>query len=544
MKFLKLKAEILIFFAIIFLGAFFRFYRLDQSPLGLYVDEAAIGYNANSILETGKDEYGKAFPIFFRSFGDYKMPLYIYSSVLPIKIFGLNIFAVRFNSAFFGILTIAVIYFLTRVLFPRKGVWFGLLTALVLAIAPLPVFFSRMGLEVSLALFLLLLALLLQLISFSQKSLPLMILSSLSYAFSAYTYHAERFLAPMLFAFVTLILFFKFHLGLKKILISWLLFLALLSPQIFLFNSAAGQARIKSLENKGSHLKNSLSLYLAYFSPRNLFLDSDPDRQRSLPELSVFYPWMCLPLLIGFYVLLRKKEEGIGKMVLMIFLLLSPIPASLAKDPFSSFRAFPFVFPYILIISLGLEKLFFLFKKKIIFLCLAFLIIGASLFNLWRNVFVLLPNERFNAWSHGYSQLAEEISKESSPKVLINDWLGTSYIEVLFFQNYSPAKYQKERPPVDLKNYYQIKDWDGASSWGRFEVRPIFWKKDVYTEELIVAGPISISEGQAKEHFFAKAFAIIGPDGETIFNGYLTNPALKKADDERKLRLNNESGHL
>ena len=41
------------------LALFLRVFMLDFVPARLTVDEMSIGYNAYSILETGKDEWGK-----------------------------------------------------------------------------------------------------------------------------------------------------------------------------------------------------------------------------------------------------------------------------------------------------------------------------------------------------------------------------------------------------------------------------------------------------------------------------------------------------
>ena len=56
------KTEYAVLIGIVVLAAFLRFYKLETVPSGFYVDEAAIGYNSYSILETGADEYGKFFP--------------------------------------------------------------------------------------------------------------------------------------------------------------------------------------------------------------------------------------------------------------------------------------------------------------------------------------------------------------------------------------------------------------------------------------------------------------------------------------------------
>ena len=43
---------------IIALAVVLRFYNLSQVPIGFNDDEAAFGYNAYSILKTGRDEWG------------------------------------------------------------------------------------------------------------------------------------------------------------------------------------------------------------------------------------------------------------------------------------------------------------------------------------------------------------------------------------------------------------------------------------------------------------------------------------------------------
>ena len=94
-----------------------RFYKLGEIPKGFYVDEAGQGYSAYSILKTGKDEFGKSFPIVFRSLTDFKTPVYIYLIVPLIPIFGLTPFTVRFPSFIFSILSIPILFFLIKTFF-------------------------------------------------------------------------------------------------------------------------------------------------------------------------------------------------------------------------------------------------------------------------------------------------------------------------------------------------------------------------------------------------------------------------------------------
>lgn len=105
---------------LVLIGAGLRLWQLDSLPAVIHRDEAAIGYNAYSILMTGRDEHGVSWPISFRSFGDYKLPGLIYLTSSSIKLLGINTLAVRLPTALAAIATIPVVYWLTRELGWRK----------------------------------------------------------------------------------------------------------------------------------------------------------------------------------------------------------------------------------------------------------------------------------------------------------------------------------------------------------------------------------------------------------------------------------------
>src|SRR3989338_5575152 len=146
---------------ILFLAAVLRFVQLGKNPPGLYWDEGSLGYNAYSILTTGRDEHGEFLPLTrFKAFGDYKPPGYIYATVPSIALFGLNEFAVRFPSALAGVAMVWLTYLLVKELFPvhlggvqghPRGVQAATLAALLLAISPWHVQLSRVAFEAMLA---------------------------------------------------------------------------------------------------------------------------------------------------------------------------------------------------------------------------------------------------------------------------------------------------------------------------------------------------------------------------------------------------------
>src|SRR5579884_3829595 len=111
-----------------------RFFQITRVPSSVYWDEASIGYNAYSIINTGKDEWGKAFPLDFRAFGEFKLPVYIYSVALSEAIFGLNSFAIRFPAVVYSALTLEIVFLIAKKLSGKDEV--GLLAAFILSIMP------------------------------------------------------------------------------------------------------------------------------------------------------------------------------------------------------------------------------------------------------------------------------------------------------------------------------------------------------------------------------------------------------------------------
>ena len=194
------RTGILIFTGILLLGVFLRFNLLSEIPNGLQQDETSIGYNAYSIVQTGRDEYGKEYPVLFKAFGEYKLPGYIYLSALPIWTFGPSAFAVRFVSAFFGSLSIVILYLLLREMIGKKDVVVPLVASFLLAVNPWHLHFSRGAFEVTPALFFILTGVYLYFVSLRRKSIALLLLSIFVGSLSVYTYNIARAFTPLLYA--------------------------------------------------------------------------------------------------------------------------------------------------------------------------------------------------------------------------------------------------------------------------------------------------------------------------------------------------------
>src|SRR5919204_3766308 len=64
--------------AIVIAVCAFQLWISPGNPPGFFRDEAALAYNAYTIENDGRDEYGARFPLYFSSFLDYKSPIFVY----------------------------------------------------------------------------------------------------------------------------------------------------------------------------------------------------------------------------------------------------------------------------------------------------------------------------------------------------------------------------------------------------------------------------------------------------------------------------------
>lgn len=181
---------------IFFFALSLRLYQVDSIPLGVRNDEASFGYNAYSILETGKDEHGKKYPLIFRAFGDQKLPAYMYSIVPAIKVFGMNNLAVRLPSVLAGTFSALIFYFIAmRFAYIKKHAF---LAALLFAASPWSVILSRSAYESNLGLMFFLGGFYFLVRSIQDKDRTSAIVTGVLFGLSWYSYIAYRLITLIL----------------------------------------------------------------------------------------------------------------------------------------------------------------------------------------------------------------------------------------------------------------------------------------------------------------------------------------------------------
>jgi 4-amino-4-deoxy-L-arabinose transferase-like glycosyltransferase len=520
---------------------------LEKTPNGFYVDEALPGYNAYSVLKTGKDEWGKVFPIVFRFFRLYNPPLFVYLNVISVYFFGLNVFAIRFTSVIFGFMSVFVFYALIRSskLIKSKIILFW--SVALFSITPWLVFYSRIGFEVVLAYFLFTFGIYL-FWRYLDKGKGL-IISYFFLSISMYSAYTQRILAPM-FIIVTAIIYRHKIFNKKSLrgtLVALVIFFIIQVPYLSLITTPAFFPKGELLSFGGFEAqvdkaalylprfvanilvftREVFSQYFTYISPRSLFFLPDSDLQRSMPELSSFYFWMVIPYVLGLYVMWKRRSNKYIRFIALL-LLISAVPASLTHDPFATHRAMPILLPLSVIISLGINKV--LMKVGVVAQFSVMLIMFfISLVILWRSYFVLFPNERTKYWQYGVDQLAGIIQKNSHLNFVIDQSrTQPNFTALAFYMEYPPEEYHKEIDQSVKDSYYLNVPSDDIYKFGNINARNIDWRIDSKEKKVLVGDEFTFSPEQVIEHKLKKLFEIRSPLGELVFVGYETNPNSKR----------------
>src|SRR5918994_3204240 len=92
----------------------FQLWITPSNPPGFHRDEAALSYNAYSLSTSLRDEDGGFVPLFFRSFDDYKSPLYPYLLASVFRLTGPNAQVARGLSAVLGLIAVLLLGLLAK----------------------------------------------------------------------------------------------------------------------------------------------------------------------------------------------------------------------------------------------------------------------------------------------------------------------------------------------------------------------------------------------------------------------------------------------
>lgn len=486
---------------ILILGFILRFYKLTEIPPSLNWDEVSIGYNAYSVLTTGRDEWGEFLPVHFKAYGEYKLPGQIYASVPAITLLGLNDFSVRITPVVYGTLSILFLYFLTLSLFKRRLA--GLVAAFFLAISPWHIQLTRGSFESSFAMMWIILGVWFLVKGFSGKKW--LVLAMIPFAIAVYTYNTARIFVPLFLA-STLFLYVKDFWKVKKyIVFAMILFFVLMIPfgQFVLRGDGDSRFKLVSITDDPGLIprieeRRNLSLlpkplpqlihnrvsyvgvyfaqnYISHFSPQFLFTRGAPHKQHHVQGVGELYIIQFPLLILGLYVLFSRKNKY--RFLLISWPLLTLIPVAITNDSMPHALRTLIMLPFFLIISgLGGVIIFDWLRKQKLFnrnyfywgtISVAILVLlinfGCYLYQFYRVYPILYSRD----WQYGNKIVSEYIEEHKSKYDLIvyTRAYGEPHMFLLFYSQFPAEKYYAN-PSLER---YETHDWVRVLRYGDYE---------------------------------------------------------------------------
>jgi 4-amino-4-deoxy-L-arabinose transferase-like glycosyltransferase len=392
MKRIFLQNKLLL--TILVVAACIRLIELGNVPVGLYVDEAAIGVDALSVAQTGKDMHGNFFlQAIYPSYGDYKLPVYIVLASGAVKLFGASEFAVRLPSALAGITTVFLVYVISQKLLSfgsgftegtrkRIGLWASALTAIL----PWSILFSRTGFEGHVGQMFVLCSV--YFACTAAKSWKSLLFSVFFGAIAVYTYYSIRFVFPVVFLSILSLQMTKksWKDVLKRSAVGLVVWAALLIPMrlspLYLESETFRLSARSILQDKDVYVERSntlrehdsfsfesklfhhRSLYMikafaknvaAHFDSDFLFLTGDSNLRHGTGKSGLLFLSMMPALLVGMFSLFQKNKKLLS--VLAIWFLAALVPASVPHEVPHALRSLNGLGVVAILLGIGMKEI-------------------------------------------------------------------------------------------------------------------------------------------------------------------------------------------
>ncbi len=336
------RLEVVLLAVSLLAGAVY-FAEVSHKTPNFFIDEASIAYNAHTISQSGLDEHGQRFPLYFRAFGEYKNPVYIYALAALYRFTGPSVLAARLLSAFLGMAAALLLGILAARITKRPGA--GLLVFLSVVLTPWTFEISRLVFEVAIfpALLAGFLLLLFEASRRAEWSWRIAVGLGVLLGLMTYTYSIGRLLAPL---FALGLAFFFTRSRRRGVILTWIVFAVMLAPlaTFSLRHPGALSERYKFVtyvkpgDTTGQIVVRFIKNYGGNFGPGNWFLKGDPEPRHHLQWYGSLLLGMVLLAAIGFVVVIRWHWREAWWRFILYGLAVAPIPASLTLDHFHTLR--------------------------------------------------------------------------------------------------------------------------------------------------------------------------------------------------------------
>lgn len=474
-----------------------------SNPGGLNRDEAALGYNAYSILKTGHDEYGKMWPISIASFGDQKLPGYVYTLVPFVAVLDLHPYVVRLPSLLAGFIIVFAMGILTLQigeslkLTQKQKICFSFFTMLFIAVAPWANHFSRVAYEAHEALALFIVGLVAYNAADSTENIFrqrfYFILAAICWSATLLTYHSYHIFLPLFLLGIVAVDFHRLRkadtYGIRGGIVVGLLILGLLFYGGVLQADAVKNSGISPFSK--AHLAELSTQFrgvtpgdnaiyerflfnpfteaivtlseniLATFSGNFYFVHGSGHGDHNPGNMSNMHLFIAPLLFFGVIYLWSLRRNILMKRVI-VWLCFSVIPAALTITPQHEIRLSP-IFPLLeflaafgaVMLLTKIEKKWF---KKVVTGVLILCVVSSAFRTFIRYNYLIPGRIQSNERYHILSRALGKYQKEGLP-VYTQSPTSSPYIWYLFENKYDPQKLLSdiERYPVDEYKFIHVK---------------------------------------------------------------------------------------
>lgn len=461
---------VLIFIFITSLLLLFLSYRILDVPTGLTSDEVAFGHNAVLISRTGRDENGRFLPFFVLSNNgtDWKQPVTQYYLTILFKIFTPSVFLLRFSSVIIIVISVYLLYFLSKNEFSNK---LAIFTTTFFITTPLILIQSHLALDNIMPIPFTIIWFFYLIKYYKKPKLTYLMISAFSLGITFYTYKGMRAIFPVWY-FLSILYLFTTKEKLKSIFTFSLFSLPfiLISP---ILNYYYGGAILGGSSPKINSIYNFFYPYLSSFDLTFLYIKGDATPYHST-GIHGFFLFATLPIfLLGTYSSISKNTNS---RFLLFSFFLAPILYGTIDSVHRASRLMCLIPLYALICSNGLEFLILKNKKMqkiIIFLILFLMTINyIDFFNYYH---ITYSKQSQNIFGDLKKYKSFEYLKNESIRLNLTPYvsqnISDAFFESLFFPNGINKIHENIIPPKKsllLTEREYIQDMENTKS-------PIFY---------------------------------------------------------------------
>lgn len=494
-------------------------------------------------MQTGKDIYGKKYPIFFQALDDYKPGLALYTSIPGIYFLGLNDLGVRIASVVFGSLIPVLVFALASLIY-GKNKRIAYAVAIMAVFSPWSIQLSRAMIWYPEVVFFYLCFFTLFFYSI-KYNFKYIILSGVLLSLTLYTYYAAFIYLP----FISLVLFLLYKKQLfeklKYTLIAAITFLILSIPAVTHYLTPESRSRLnaisvltpditlpisiseiksdqekelpfsKIIHNRRFVYASSMAeTYIKYFNLDYLFVNSKNVRYFYINYVGLFY-LVELPFVVyGLLQIVKRRSKS--DILILSLVLIAPIPAMFTLGTSFIHRALLLLISVQFISAIGIVSLLDHLKKYYLFLSLIF---AFSVYFFLHQYFIHSGEEFTSEKDNGawFSTVREVIPLVNERKAnydkVVFTWSSGKLVPGAYFAFYNktnPTIFHRKaaQREIDTLSYKRI-----YNEIENIQFRHISWERDSKLKNTLFVGypeefPKDIDNVVAKTHL---------PNGEVHF---------------------------